>query len=302
MKKKLIAKVMACGIAVSMLGNPVAVCAEEISEGGEEAEYITEESYVEDFENQEYVEVSDWEIIAEQDAEAFEESIGMTDEEVLELYNEYVENNSGSTSKFRKRSFMASEEADSERLLNGFVEDAAAKGIIKNNAVQKLALSKSVIRAQFKLVAKAAKGLGWETASAMLDHSLQNKPSNLAYSSDSKFAKQIAESAECDAIVEQVEGLDISEKSIKSSTTLNSTTDLHLSYNKVSYEVVGKKVDGKWNLKITFYDKYDFETQAWEDSISIGSIVKILNNYAAYAQEVGAIVPYDIKVTVEKSF
>ena len=66
--------------------------------------------------------------------------------------------------------------------------------------------------------------------------------------------------------------------------------------------VVGKKVDGKWNLKITFYDRYDFETQAWEDSITIGSIVKILNNYAAYAQEVGAIVPYDIKVTVEKSF
>ena len=169
-----------------------------------------------------------------------------------------------------------------------------------------LFLSKAVIRTQFKLVAKAAKGFGWETASAMLDHSLQNKPSNLAFSSDSKFAKQIAESAECDAIVEefkeQVEGLDISEKSIKSSTTLNSTTDLHLSYNKVSYEVVGKKVDGKWNLKITFCDRYDFETQAWEDSISIGSIVKILNNYAAYAQEVGAIVPYDIKVTVEKSF
>lgn len=132
-------------------------------------------------------------------------------------------------------------------------------------------------------MAKAAKGFGWETASAMLDHSLQNKPSNLAFSSDSKFAKQIAESAECDAIVEdfkeQVEGLDISEKSIKSSTTLNSTTDLHLSYNKVSYEVVGKKVvgkkvDGKWNLKITFYDRYDFETQAWEDSITLGSIVK----------------------------
>ena len=38
MKKKLIAKVMACGIAVSMLWNPVAVCAEENSEGGEEAE------------------------------------------------------------------------------------------------------------------------------------------------------------------------------------------------------------------------------------------------------------------------
>ena len=53
MKKKLIAKVMACGIAVSMLWNPVAVCAEENSEGGEEAEYITGESYVDDFEDQE---------------------------------------------------------------------------------------------------------------------------------------------------------------------------------------------------------------------------------------------------------
>ena len=299
MKREFVAKVMAWGVAVSMLWNPVAVFAAEFDEG-------FEENYVEEFEDEEYVEVSDQTVMEEQDDEAFVESIGMTDEELLDLYNDYVESNSSSNTGLKKRSFMVLEEDNSAKLLNGFVEYAAMNGIIRNNAAQKDSLKVSLIRAQFKAVVALSKGVGYSTASALLDHSLQNKPSNLAYSPNSKFAAQIAESRECEAIVgdfkKQVEGLDITEKIITGSTTLNSTTDLHLSYNKVSYKVAGKKVDGQWKLAITFFDRYDFEVQAWKNTMTSSDIVTIVNNYAAYAQENGAIVPYDIKITVEKSF
>ena len=75
-----------------------------------------------------------------------------------------------------------------------------------------------------------------------------------------------------------------------------------MAYNKVSYKVVGKKVNGKWNLTITFSDRYDFETQAWKNSMTDNAAVTIMNNYAAYAQSIGAIVPYDVKVTVTKTY
>ena len=61
-------------------------------------------------------------------------------------------------------------------------------------------------------------------------------------------------------------------------------------------------MDGQWKLAITFFDRYDFEVQAWKNTMTSSDIVTIVNNYAAYAQENGAIVPYDIKITVEKSF
>lgn len=83
---------------------------------------------------------------------------------------------------------------------------------------------------------------------------------------------------------------------------MNSTTDLHLAYNKVSYYVTGIKSNGVWTLTITFRDTYDFEKQAWENAMTDNVVVTALNNYAAYAQDIGAIVPYGITVTVRITF
>ena len=98
------------------------------------------------------------------------------------------------------------------------------------------------------------------------------------------------------------EGEESFARTTSGSTTLNSTTDLHLAYNKVSYVASGTKSNGKWTLTIKFKDTYNFEKQAWENAMTDNVVVTALNNYAAYAQDIGAIVPYDITVTVKTTF
>ncbi len=83
---------------------------------------------------------------------------------------------------------------------------------------------------------------------------------------------------------------------------LNSTTDLHLAYNNVNYSATGVKSNGKWTLTITFTDTYDFDAQSWKNAMTDNALVTILNNYAAYAQSIGAIVPYNVTVTVQTTF
>ena len=120
------------------------------------------------------------------------------------------------------------------------------------------------------------------------------------------MAKQIADSTECAAIVNQfksdVTGTSYVRKTNSGTTTLNSTTDLHLAYNNVNYSATDVKSKGTQTLTITFTDTYDFDTQAWNNAMTDNALVTILNNYAAYAQSIGAIVPYDVIVTVKTTF
>ena len=48
------------------------------------------------------------------------------------------------------------------------------------------------------------------------------------------------------------------------------------------------KSNGKWTLTITFTDTYDFDAQSWKNAMTDNALVTILNNYAAYAQSIGA--------------
>lgn len=70
----------------------------------------------------------------------------------------------------------------------------------------------------------------------------------------------------------------------------------------MSYVASGTKSNGTWTLTIKFKDTYDFEKQAWENAMTDNVVVTALNNYAAYAQDIGAIVPFDITVTVKTTF
>ena len=120
------------------------------------------------------------------------------------------------------------------------------------------------------------------------------------------MATQIANSVECRTIINQfkadVTGTNYDRRIITGKITLNSTTDLHLSYNSVDYSVYGVKVNGKWRLTITFTDTYDFEIQQWKNSMTDEALVTILNNYAAAVQSIGANVPYNTTVTVQTIF
>lgn len=105
-----------------------------------------------------------------------------------------------------------------------------------------------------------------ESSKILLNHSLQDNPSNLSYGSTTDMAKQIAGSTECTTIVNQfksdVTGTNYVRKTNSGTTTLNSTTDLHLAYNNVNYSATGVKSNGKWTLTITFTDTYDFDAQS----------------------------------------
>ena len=79
-------------------------------------------------------------------------------------------------------------------------------------------------------------------------------------------------------------------------------TDLHLAYNKVKYIISGKKNNDTWTMDITFSDTYDFEKQLWKNAMTSNPAVTVLNNYAAYAQSLKAIVPFKIRVVVKSTF
>lgn len=166
--------------------------------------------------------------------------------------------------------------------------------------------TKEGVRIEFALVADGGRAIGLNTAAAFLDHSLQDNPSNLVYGASSSYAAQILKSTECAALVsefrESVTGESLLTKNKSGTLTLDSTKDLHLSYNEVSYVARGVNNNGRWTLTITISDKYDFEAQKWKNSMTDNDLVTIINNYAAYAQDLGAIVPYNIKVTVQTKF
>lgn len=190
--------------------------------------------------------------------------------------------------------------------LEGFTQYAVEEGIIEDTVEQRAAITKAVVRAEFKLVVAGGNVLGYTAAATLLNHSLQDNPSNLSYVSTTDMAKQIAGSTECTTIVNQfksdVTGTNYVRKTNSGTTTLNSTTDLHLAYNNVNYSATGVKSNGKWTLTITFTDTYDFDAQSWKNAMTDNALVTILNNYAAYAQSIGAIVPYNVTVTVQTTF
>lgn len=227
--------------------------------------------------------------------DTYESSIGMTDEEALELYNSYL------------ASLPApANESGSIDALKGFADYAVKQGIIEDTAVQRAGITKAVVRASFKTVVSAGKVLGYKAAATLLNHSLQDNPTNLSYGSSTTFSSQILKSSECKTIVNDfktyVKGKKLSARTTSGSTTLNSTTDLHLAYNKVDYVASGTKKNGVWTLSIVFSDTYNFEAQAWKNAMTNNPAVTILNNYAAYAQSLKAIVPYKVKVTVKTTF
>lgn len=227
----------------------------------------------------------------------FNDSISMYDSEVLALYEQYLAQAPASISECDEFSVAVLEE---------FVQYAVEEGIIEDTVVQRVDLTKAATRAQFKLVAEGGKKLGYTTAATLLNHSLQDHPLDLSFNSTSSMATQIANSAECRSIINQfkadVTGSNYDRRIITGKTTLNSTTDLHLSYNAVDYSVFGVKVNGRWTLTITFTDTYDFAIQPWKNSMTDESVVTIINNYAAVAQALGAIVPYNITVEVQTTF
>lgn len=223
---------------------------------------------------------------------------GYTQNELYEMYLAYLDETATTS---RAKAELSKESVE------GFVEFAIEESIISDTPTERAAVTKAVVRASFAAVVAGGRTLGYTTAATYLDHSLQDEPADLSYKSTSSYANQILSATECFYIImdfnSEVAGKGLTYHRMTGDTTLNSTTDLHLSYNKVSYTATGVKTsNGKWNLTIVFNDTYDFKEEAWKNEMTSADAVTALNNYAAYAQSIGAIVPYGIKVTVSTTF
>lgn len=236
--------------------------------------------------------------------ESFNEEIGLTDEEVKQIYESYVIEES-----------VSEDERLTANDFENFANYAVEHNIIEDSVEAKVAITKAAMRASLRVVANAGGKVGYTVAEKLLLHSLQDSPSGLYYEGhENSTVKKIVGAPAFKTIYDDykryVKNRSLGVYSTSGSTKLDSPKDLHLALNKVNYTASGNsrtvKIGGRkrkvWNVRFTFTDKYDFEVQAWKISMNSSSIVTILNNYAAYGQKLGAVVPYNVKIEFNMSF
>ena len=189
-----------------------------------------------------------------------------------------------------------------EGTLDGFAQYAVDTGTIPDTPEARASITKAAVRLSLKVAAEIG-SIPWPVAATLLNHSLQDDPSDLTYASGT-VADSVRDCSEYDDILavakEKVNdyiGSSVAKVSYSGSTTLDSTSDLKIAFNKVSYDVeLIKTSDRAWTIKITIHDTYNFDPETWKDLSSDPDIVDLMNNYGIYAEQVGAVVPYDIDV------
>ena len=161
------------------------------------------------------------------------------------------------------------------------------------------------IRSDFMLMAGAAKKAGLTNASDLLIHSLQDNPSNRSFNASSTLTTAIQSSngyANIKADIATILGKNTTKTALSGNTsgTLGSPTDLFLALNKVActWTADRRSTDDPWNVHVSLTDRYDFEYMAWKNSGIVNAFITLLNNWGATAQQIGAIVPYDITISM----
>lgn len=217
---------------------------------------------------------------------------GLTDEEFDTLYNQFLEH-------YKNVNFNSDDEN-----IDAFIEYAIAVGAIEDTPQARDALSVLTYRKEMRTVVAGGRAAGYTTSAELLEHSLQDKPSNKTYKAGSRVSNQIKNSSEykkeLDKIRNTLKSVSGTSKSINGSMALTSTTDLHLAFHAVSYTANCKKVSGKWNITVTVTDRYDFAYQKWGSyGKGLSNAAKVaLNNYGYNAQKVGAIKNYNVSITI----
>lgn len=224
----------------------------------------------------------------------------LTEKEVEILFDDFVIEN-----ELTQQEIIKLDEAGLEE----FVDYAVDSGAIYNTMEARAEVLIKAVRLQFKAVVAGGKLVGYTTAADLLNHSLQDSPKDLKYASGTAISNQVKGSKEVGDLVaditKYVEGAKLSAYTTSGSTTLNSTKDLFLAFNKVSYVASSTKnlKTGQWTTTITFKDKYDFDEIEWKNVSGLGqAAIAALTNYAVDAENIGAIVPYNIQITTTNIF
>lgn len=166
-------------------------------------------------------------------------------------------------------------------------------------------MQKSIQRKFWSLGAEEylRKGYGYETSAWMLEHSLQDNPSDIWRGNDSRIAYLINNDSA------YLQELDIAIKNAKDGWIDNKpigvefeTGDLYYSIHKSTIYLNGyKREDGKWIINARMSDTYDFteitsfmsNDNGWSWNVGKGTIA---NDVAVVSQKTGAIQPYRVTV------
>ena len=202
-----------------------------------------------------------------------------------------------------------------EKYVSEFVEHAIKTGLISDidisssdidfNSVESKSglLTKYELRAQWYAASLLMSAAGLEYTGFFMRNSLRDNPSDLVYSSNSEISGIIKNSRvykdKMDAFKENVSGSYYKDSSDRALTKQNSTVDMYLALHKVKYLFEATRINVKeWEVFALITDRYNFEYWNYEGNVP-DQVVVYINNCAALAQELGAIVPYDINIYID---
>lgn len=149
--------------------------------------------------------------------------------------------------------------------------------------------------------------MGCETSAWLLEHSLQDNPSDVVRGNDSRIAYLVNTSSEylseLDKLLKETKKGVIKNKKLEVVFEEKSSPDLYYSIHKATIYVNGYKLEnGKWFIEANYKDKYDFsefmtfmgnEKNEFSKKISKGTLA---NDAAHISELLGAISPYWIRV------
>lgn len=151
-------------------------------------------------------------------------------------------------------------------------------------------------------VFSTASKLIFDTAPDLLNHSLQENPSDLHFDNESKIAKKIKKDKDFESTIKDIAKSNPNKEFKDYKEYIEFTnTDLFLGIHNADLYVTGTLNDGKGKLSVKIVDTYDFDFAAYKSNQSLkGWVANAINNVAWVDYEyLGAINDYEITIDIE---
>ena len=181
----------------------------------------------------------------------------------------------------------------------------------KNANQYALSASSAMQYAFWQAVVEGGKIKNYDASAEFLQHSLKKNPGSLLIT-DGEIVEKIKESNEFkEKLKEIVEkyGKDGDEFHAKPKDKLNENSvefknsDLYYAIHNADIEVIGKKVESKWNLNIVLHDRYDYTDfkdikKYYKDAEKVHKSIfsSVLYNLAYVSVGLGVIKEYEIYI------
>lgn len=159
---------------------------------------------------------------------------------------------------------------------------------------------KSVARLMWRLVSKCyLRPKGYISAAELLEHSLQNHPSDLNFTNGDRITKQVVESQDWQNLMISLinDAKANGQNEINVSTTGRFTDeDLDWALHQYYIDVSGRLKDNIWDLYVEINDIYDFAFNTkygkeWRWRFATAGI-----KLASLDQAAGVVVPYNVTI------